>query len=56
MSAQLEHPILGKVIGNDIGKVVQYLGVQYATLANGFADARLPEYSDQKEIDATKYG
>jgi len=56
MTAQLLHPFLGKIIGKEGGKVVSYLGIQYATLEHRFADAQLPSYPTGNEINATKYG
>ncbi|THW34283.1 hypothetical protein D6D22_08700 [Aureobasidium pullulans] len=36
--------------------VVQYLGVRYADLENGFAEAQMRKYTDLDSIDATVHG
>jgi hypothetical protein len=55
----LRHPTIGNVIGNaDSEGVVQYLGLQYATIADRFAPPQLKQYSpdDHVDIDATRNG
>jgi hypothetical protein len=55
----LHHPAIGNVIGNtDSEGVVQYLGLQYATIADRFAPPQLKQYSpdDHVDIDATENG
>jgi hypothetical protein len=51
------HPNIGSVIGNtDSEGVVQYLGLQYATLADRFAPPQLKQYSPDSNVDATRNG
>jgi hypothetical protein len=53
----LNHPTIGSVIGNtDSEGVVQYLGLQYATLADRFAPPQLKQYSPDSNVDATRNG
>ena len=57
MAVQLEHPHLGQIRGVKPGVegVVQYLGIQYATLAHRFA---APEVKIEYEgmVDAANFG
>ena len=56
-TSTLHHPAIGNVIGNaDSEGVVQYLGVQYATLADRFAPPQLKQHSPDGEVDATRNG
>jgi hypothetical protein len=51
------HPDIGNVIGNtDSEGVVQYLGLQYATLTDRFAPPQLKHYSSDGDVDATRNG
>ena len=51
------HPDIGNVIGNaDSEGVIQYLGLQYATLADRFAPPQLKQYSPDGDVDATING
>ena len=56
----LEHPLLGRIKGvQKTDTVVQYLGLQYATLKDRFARAELAvgqQGGDGDVIDATKHG
>lgn len=53
----LSHPTIGKVKGNATKDgVIEFLGLQYATLTDRFAPAKIKEYSKQNTIDATKIG
>jgi len=53
----LRHPAIGNVIGNaDSEGVIQYLGLQYATLADRFAPPQLKQYSPDSDVDATRDG
>ena len=47
---------LGKVRGKSDGVVAQYLGIQYATILNRFAEATLNQTRDGGVLDATKNG
>jgi hypothetical protein len=56
-TSTLRHPAIGDVIGNaDSEGVVQYLGLQYATLADRFAPPQLKQYSLDSNVDATRNG
>lgn len=55
--ATIQHPLLGRIEGNKKNGLLEFLGIQYATLAHQFAppvpvDRRV---SDEL-IDATSYG
>jgi hypothetical protein len=52
------HPTIGSIKGNTSKEgVVQFLGLQYATVADRFAPAKIKQYSNNNEtIDATKIG
>ena len=60
----LDHPKVGCIRGLKVTRVVQYLGVQYATLKNRFARGELIDSGPNKGptsakgdfIDATSYG
>ncbi|CAK7203393.1 hypothetical protein SEUCBS139899_006126 [Sporothrix eucalyptigena] len=55
MSSILQHPSLGTFHGRSEAGVVQFLGIQYATLEDRLAEPQLKtEYGGQ--IDATKVG
>lgn len=47
---------LGDIRGREVDGVIQYLGIQYATLKNRFADAELIEDRAGGVLDATKDG
>jgi hypothetical protein len=56
-TSTLRHPTIGNVIGNaDSEGLVQYLGLQYATLADRFAPPQLKQYSSDSDVDATRNG
>lgn len=58
-SPSIEHPALGHMQGTKPPHhehVDQYLGIQYATLANRFARGTLVENSSSTSTDATKLG
>jgi hypothetical protein len=56
-TSTLHHPSIGKIISNvDSEGVVQYLGLQYATLADRFAPPQLKHYSLDSDVDATRNG
>ena len=53
----LSHPSIGKIEGTSSKEsVIQYLGLQYATLTDRFASAKMKEYSKNETINATKLG
>lgn len=57
MATVLNHPRLGEVLGapHESEEVVQYLGIQYATLGHRFASAEVKtEYGGK--VDATSWG
>lgn len=57
VTATLNHPSIGKVVGNaDREHVTRYLGLQYATLVGRFAPPRMKEYTQNDTIDATVHG
>lgn len=56
-TSTLHHPTIGNVIGNaDSEGVVQYLGLQYATITDRFAPPQLKQYSQDGDVDATRNG
>ena len=57
-NATFTHPTIGSLKGNTSKEgVLQFQGLQYATLTDRFAPAKMKEYSTQNEtIDATKIG
>lgn len=57
MGAMLKHPLLGEVEGirHSSEDVTQYLGVQYATLANRFA-APVVKTVYEGKVEATSFG
>jgi hypothetical protein len=57
-NAVFTHPSIGRLKGNTAKEgVLQFLGLQYATLTDRFAPAKMKEYSNQSEtVDATKIG
>ncbi|KAJ5201253.1 hypothetical protein N7449_006056 [Penicillium cf. viridicatum] len=56
--ATIQHPIIGHIQGNKIDDVVEFLGIQYATLAHQFASSVPVDYQKNPDhiIDATSYG
>ena len=56
MASVVNTSSLGGVRGKDHDGVVQYLGLQYATLKNRLADAELVETRNGDVLDATKDG
>ncbi|KAJ5759489.1 hypothetical protein N7520_006645 [Penicillium odoratum] len=53
----IQHPLLGRIKGNKKNDLVEFLGIQYATLAHQFAPAVPIDRKDSDEsIDATSYG
>ena len=52
----LNHPLIGKVQGKYNKGVVQYLGIEYASLEDRFADPEVVKYSEVQNIDATRHG
>jgi hypothetical protein len=54
--AILSTQYLGQVQGESDGIVAQYLGIQYATVLNRFAEATLVESRDGDVLNATKSG
>lgn len=56
MVSVLHTSSLGDLRGKDHDGVVQYLGLQYATLKNRLADAELVEGRNGDVLDATKDG
>ena len=57
VTATLNHPSIGKVVGNvDCESVTKYLGLQYATLTDRFAPPQIKDYTENTLIDATKHG
>lgn len=57
-NATFSHASIGSLKGNSSQEgVLQFLGLQYATLTDRFAPAKMKEYSSSGEtIDATKIG
>ena len=56
-NTKLHHPLIGEVQGVESESgVVQYRGLQYATLKDRFSTAVLKEYKSGDKIDATKLG
>ena len=55
MSAEFQHPELGLINGVLDDGVIQFRGIQYATLDNRFASPRLKEEYNGS-IDATNFG
>jgi hypothetical protein len=56
MTEELQHPVLGTVIGLDHGKTVQYRGLKYASLEHPFAEPILFTNAERSIVDATSYG
>jgi hypothetical protein len=57
VTATLNHPSIGKVIGNaDREHVARYLGLQYATLTDRFAPPQMKDYAEIDTADATAHG
>jgi hypothetical protein len=56
MSTLLQHTKLGELKGNLIDGTAQFLGLQYATLEDRFATAKLINNYGLKPKDATNYG
>lgn len=59
MADTLSHPTLGQIEGvnlKDHPAVKQYLGIQYATLANRFARGAVVETPGAGTLKATKTG
>ena len=54
--AILETSKLGEIRGREGNGISQYLGIQYATLKNRFADAELIEDRTGGVLDATNDG
>lgn len=52
----LDHPLLGKVRGQQHDLTVQFLGVKYASLAGRFSPPVLYNESKGETLDATKIG
>lgn len=53
----IQHPRLGRIEGNRNNDLVEFLGIQYATLAHQFAPPVPVDRKDSDEpIDATSYG
>ncbi|KAJ5667420.1 hypothetical protein N7507_003284 [Penicillium longicatenatum] len=53
----IQHPILGRIQGNKKNDLVEFLGIQYATLAHQFAPPVPINRKDFDElIDSTSYG
>ena len=57
-TATIAHPTIGPVTGSTAKEgVVQFLGLQYATLVDRFAPPALKDYGKQNEtMEATKLG
>lgn len=55
MTTTLNHPTIGQITGRDGDGVTQFLGVQYATLENRLAEARVKS-SYSTPVDATAHG
>ncbi|KIW10037.1 hypothetical protein PV08_11813 [Exophiala spinifera] len=55
MTSTLNHPTLGEITGRDGDGVTQFLGVQYATLENRFAEAQVKS-SYSTPLNATAHG
>jgi carboxylesterase type B len=56
---EVQHPALGTIKGTVSGGVVEYLGIQYATLAHQFAPpvaVDLSENQSDRVLNATNYG
>jgi hypothetical protein len=56
MATILQRRLLGEVRGNTHDGVSQFLGIQYATLKDRFADAELIEQREGSILDASKDG
>lgn len=57
MADTFTHPTIGQLRPNTSHEgVLQFQGLQYATLTDRFAPAKLKEYSKDEVIDATKVG
>ncbi|KAJ5809224.1 uncharacterized protein N7503_001442 [Penicillium pulvis] len=55
--ATIQHPLLGHIEGNKKNGLVEFLGIQYATLAHQFAPPVPVDRKDSDEsINATSYG
>jgi hypothetical protein len=54
--APLNHPLIGPIQGKYGKGVVQYLGLEYASLQNRFADPEVTEYPERGSINATRHG
>lgn len=50
------HPSIGKIKGKPREDVTQFLGLQYATLEDRFAQPVLKQYDGKARIDGTKIG
>lgn len=55
MSAIIQHPLLGEVGGSVEEEVLQFRGIQYATLENRFASPVVREHYNGS-IDARSFG
>lgn len=56
MATTIQHPDLGEVNGQTAEGVVQFLGLQYASLKDRFASPELRTDYTSKTVDATKFG
>ena len=57
MTTTIHHPTLGRVRGNAVDDVTQFLGVKYASLEDRFADAEMiTGPMSEGVLDATAYG
>lgn len=56
MATILQTRFLGDIRGKTHDGVSQFLGIQYATLKDRFADAKLVEQRDGSILDASKDG
>ena len=53
----VSHPSIGDIKASTAKEdVLQFLGLQYATVADRFAPAVMKEYSKDSDIDTTKLG
>lgn len=51
----IQHPSIGDVVGRDGDGVVQFLGIQYATLRDRFAESQVRSQY-HSPVDATSHG
>jgi carboxylesterase type B len=57
--SSIDHPLLGRIQGNQTNDVIEFLGIPYATVAHRFAPPvpiGQPEKRPEGILNATSYG